>query len=106
MNRQSTAHESTEEKFRFGTVFVQFISVSDCLVTTAVFLKCDYIWQSLICEVTQVTQVTQGKKKQWKNTGFRSQCSSLNPLSRKLFFLGCSWLEEMAEIQAIGALDM
>ena len=39
MNRQSSAHESTEEKFRFGTVFVQFISVADCLVTTAVFFQ-------------------------------------------------------------------
>lgn len=39
MNRQSTAHESTEEKFRFGTVFVQFISVADCLVITAVFFQ-------------------------------------------------------------------
>ena len=39
MNRQSSAHESTEEKFRFGTVFVQFISVADCLVTTAVFFE-------------------------------------------------------------------
>ena len=39
MNRQSAAHESTEEKFRSGTVFVQFISVADCLVTTAVFFE-------------------------------------------------------------------
>ena len=39
MNRQWSAHESTEEKFRFGTVFVQFISVADCLVTTAVFFE-------------------------------------------------------------------
>jgi len=37
MNRQSSTHESTKEKFRFGTVFVQFISVGFCLVTTAVF---------------------------------------------------------------------
>lgn len=39
MNRQSSAHESTEEKLRSGTVFVQFISVADCLVTTAVFFE-------------------------------------------------------------------
>ena len=39
MNRHSSARESTEEKLRSGTVFVQFISVADCLVTTAVFFE-------------------------------------------------------------------
>ena len=39
MNRQTSSHESNEEKLRSGTVFVQFISVADCLVTTAVFFE-------------------------------------------------------------------
>ena len=53
---------------------------------------------------SHASHAREGKKK-WENTGFRSQCSSLNSLSRKLFFLGSSRLEEMAEIQAISALD-
>lgn len=39
-----------------------------------------------------------------KTLVFNSQCFSLNPLRRKLFFLGSSRLEEIAEIQAISAL--
>ena len=105
VNRQSSAHESTEEKFRFGTVFVQFISVSDCLVTTAVFFQLWLIWHSLNAKSRKSRKSRKGGKNYWENTGFRSQCSSLNSLSRKLFFLGSSWLEEMAEIQATSALD-
>ena len=39
MNHQTSSQESNEEKLRSGTVFVQFISVADCLVTTAVFFE-------------------------------------------------------------------
>ena len=99
MKRQSSAHKSTEEKFRFGTVFVQYISVADCLVTTAVFFQ---VWLYLAF-INMRSHAREGKKSE-ETLVFRSQCSSLNSFSRKLFFLGSSQLEEMAEIQAISAL--
>ena len=66
MNRQSTAHESTEEKFRLGTVVVQFISVADCLVTTAVFFEV-WLYLAFINMRSHASHVREEKtvKKHW-----------------------------------------
>ena len=66
MNRQSSTHESTEEKLRSGTVFVQGISVAGCLVTTAVFFEV-WLYLAFINMQSHASHAREEKteKKQW-----------------------------------------
>lgn len=103
MNRQTSSHESNEEKRRSGTVFVQFISVADCLVTTAVFFEV-WLYLAFINMRSHASHAREEEtvKKHW----FQESVLQPEPLESQIFFLGSSRLEEIAEIQAISALDI